>query len=380
MKIHKYLLLVVFFVIAGCVEDYVTEPSTSNDRSNNNLGDPHKINVVSVPDDETRISFGVIADPHCDASYAGWIPFYDHDYRDTDHVVHNRHTEHYLNIDTNADCLGIIQLGDAVSANNTQNLIAFRQIWENDYPGHDGGSIAGVRDDNYHCYSAGYRINRPVFLTLGNHDIPTYKHGDKNWNQVATYIRRRIDGADGIISYFGYGAYAWRWGKYFCIQLGTWAGAGRDEGSFCQDKLDWLENLLADHVGDSNLGVLIFQHYGWDGFSREHRWWTSEDRNKELNILCRRENTSDPANPYNVLGIFTGHNHYQDRAVIHLGQDVNGNDVSFDNIQFMSSGVLNHHQYGFSIVTLTGTELKIHTKNVHKDKWSTYTKPIQVGR
>ena len=131
MKIYKYLLLVVLFVISGCVEDYVTEPDTLNDRSNNNLGDPHKIEVVSVPDDHTWVTFGVIADPHCDASYAGWVPFHDHDYRDTENVVHNRYTEHDINIDaTNAGCLGIIQLGDAINANNTQNLIAFRQIWE----------------------------------------------------------------------------------------------------------------------------------------------------------------------------------------------------------------------------------------------------------
>lgn len=378
MKTLKYILPIVVLLMFGCGDDTVT--NTELDRSNNNFGTPNKITVASVPYDETHIAFGIITDTHCDASYAGWVPGHDHDYRDTPRMLNNRSTVINLWVDaTMTGCLGIVHLGDAVDDNNTQNLIAFRQLWENDYPGRDGGSIAGAFDNNYNAYSQGYRINKPVFPTLGNHDIPTYSDGETEWNQVATYLRARIDGAPGIVSYHGCGAYAWRWGQYFCIQLGTWAGSGRNEGSFSQDKLDWLENVLAEHVGNSYMGVLIFQHYGWDSFSTENRWWTAADREIFLNILCQRDNANDPANIYNVLGIFTGHVHAQGHYSIPLGQDPNGFPVWFDNYTMMSAGTLDYNQYGFSIVTITGDELKISNLNLHNNVSSTYSKPIQIG-
>ncbi len=295
--------------------------------------------------------------------------------------MHNRNTEQCIRVDAaNAHCLGIIHLGDLVDANNTQNLIAFRQIWERSYPGHDGGSLAGVPDDNYSCYSQGYRINKPVFPIVGNHDIPTYKNDDRNWNQVESYIQARVKNANGIVSYYGRGAYAWRWGQYFFVTLGTWAGSGKTEGSYDSGKLVWLDVLLEQYVGDSNMGVLIFQHYGWDSISLDGRWWSQDDRDEELNILCRRENTSDPANPYNVLGIFTGHVHKQGHHSISVGHNADGDAVHFDNYQMMSAGSLTDNQYGFSIVILSATELKMNTKNVHKSQWTVYTKPISVGR
>lgn len=74
--------------------------------------------------------------------------------------------------------------------------------------------------------------------------------------------------------------------------------------------------------------MLLFQHYGWDGFSRERwdpprqvfdeegtgaaHWWTDQDRAAMLDVV------SD----YNVVGIFHGHEH--DRALVY---QVDGIDV-----------------------------------------------------
>ena len=380
MKTLKYILpiVLVLLMMFGCGKYTTTNPESVRDFPF--WGYPKKIHVASVSDDDTLVSFGIIADSHCDASWAGWVPGHDYEYRDTPRMINNRKTEHCIKIDAaNHGCLGIIHLGDVVDANTTQNLVAFRQIWENDYPGYCGGYIAGTYQLNFWAYSQGYKINLPVFPTLGNHDIPPYSDNNKDWNEVSDYIHERIHGADGIVSYHGNGAYAWRWGQYFFVQLGTWAGSGTSEGSFSPSKLDWFEDILATQVGNTNIGVLIFQHYGWDGFSTNGDWWTHSDRDKELNILCRRESTDDPANPYNIIGIFTGHHHVREHTILDVGHDHYGNEVNFVNYQMMSSGSLTKKQFGFSIVTLEGNLMRISTNNVHTNCWSIYTTPIQVG-
>jgi hypothetical protein len=258
---------------------------------------PADFRMSNVPPDGEWVAFGIITDTHIDASYAGYVPFHDHDYRGTHNVMRAREMIDCLNIDaTNAGCHAVVHMGDMVDDNNTQNLIAFRQLFEKSYPGYDGGSIAGAPDDNYQAYSLGHRLVKELFPGVGNHDEPYYGDDPTDWRKANEHVWDRINNAPGLLSHYGNLAYAWCWGKYYFIQLGLWAGSCEHESNsdVDQKKLDWLKNLLDANVGNSNYGVIIFQHYGWDGFSTDGRWWTSHMRDLELNILCRRDSTHQP--------------------------------------------------------------------------------------
>ncbi|MCK4581546.1 MAG: hypothetical protein KAU10_09345, partial [Dehalococcoidia bacterium] len=351
-----------------------------------NYGDPYHVSVATVDPNQTVFSFGIIADTHINATNAG--VFWE---CDTDTVVRNRLLIDNVN-DHCKGCLGVVHLGDMVDAHNVQNLVAFRQLYENDYPGENGGAIAGEYDDHYDAYSRGHRINKPVFPGIGNHGAPKSDSSD-DWTYALSYIADRIHGAPGIVSTYDYYvdktlhhvAYAWRWGRYFFIHLGLWAGSCGYESSACtdHDKLNWLKQLLEVEVGDSGDGVLIFQHYGWDGFSKQKNdkgeavWWSDDQREMEINVLCGRAyyDSSGPCNPYNVLGIFTGHNH--ERAWPNV-YPVEEEAFHFNNYVFRDSGAESNH-YGFSIVDLTGDKLTIRTKNVSSGEWYWYDKDIHLG-
>lgn len=384
------LVLGLLLLLTGCNDNPVDSGSESEQElggaNKTNYGKPNRILIRSLPDSQRDVAFGLIGDTHIDASYAGWVPGHNYEYRDTDHVKRNRETIRCLNIDlgNTSNCHGIVHVGDMVNSNNTQNLVAFRQLYECAYPGEDGGAIAGLSDYSYNAYSQGYRVNKTVFPCLGNHDTPFWSNGDHDWHKPASYMYDSVSGASGIVScYFNDGqAYAWRWGQYYFIVLGMWAGSGKTESNtyISYEKLHWLKDFLAEHVGDSELGVLIFQHYGWDGFSAEDRWWSSDMRELELDVLCRRDwndPSYQPARPYNVIGIFTGHCHDTHHFNVYAGQDSLGNDVNFENIIVDDAGA--ESNYGFSIVHLDGDLMTVKSKECHHNKWSEWSKPIHVG-
>ncbi len=389
--------LALFLAVIAC--DRLGEPPESEPATPNqsNYGKPHHILVRSLPDSQRNVAFGLIGDTHIDADYAGELvhwkkqwPFYytDHSRRDTEHVVRNRRTISSLNIHMGRtpNCHGVVHVGDMVDANNTQNLVAFRQLYECDYPGHDGGAIAGASDDDYSAYSRGYRVNKTVFPTLGNHDVPRYPDYPHGWYKPAQYIRDLVKDADGILSYHdnSSGAYAWRWGQYYFIQLGQWAGSGweQDTDFTSYNKLNWLKDFLAEHVGDSGLGVLIFQHYGWD-HDGSPKYFTGRMRSLELDVLMRRplgSGTGVPGNPYNVIGIFTGHTHDPIYCDMYAGKDAQGNSVRFDNIVVDDAG--EETNFGYSIVQLLGDTMKISRMRIShgpKYRWHYWSKPYHLG-
>ena len=112
MKTIRTILLfalVLFLLVIACDNMIGTNSKQKAGSPNTeDYGEPHKIYIASVPDDQRRVIFGVIADSHIDASNAGLSK-----YRDTDHVKRNRTLIHDINIDAyNAGCLGIVHLGD----------------------------------------------------------------------------------------------------------------------------------------------------------------------------------------------------------------------------------------------------------------------------
>jgi hypothetical protein len=339
-----------------------------------NYGSPNKIGIWDVPKDEVDITFAVIGDVHLDVNSC-----YDNaGNNNSTKMKNNRNVVDDINIDCKNDgCTFVAFVGDLMdngsSDHNLQQIVAFRQLYENDYPGDGGGSIANCSDNKYTAYSKGSWIRYPLFPSVGNHDLPPWSKSPKNWNKVAEYIRDRVIGAPKLTSSYGNSSYVWRQGAYYCIQLGLWAGGFESEDETLTDeaKLQWLKDFLAARVGDSGMGILLFQHYGWDGFSADSRWWSEEQRNKELNILCRRDSADQPCNPYNVVGIFSGHTHARLDVSVDAGVDANGAPVTFNNYVVTSAGT--DDQPGYSMVYVRGSENKIavSSKNIASEVWST---------
>jgi len=363
---------------------YSTTDADVTERSPYNMdyGKPNKIEVKSVDDKERHIVFGVITDSHIDATYAGWVPSRDHDYRNTGRVKRNRKTINDMNMDVAlSGCLGIVHLGDMIDKNTVQNLIAFRQLYENDYPGHDKGAIRGAGDSDEDAYSQGYRIEKPVFISLGNcpHDTGSSPGA---WHDARDYVVDRTKDAPGILAYYPDDSYIWRWGQYVFVHFGLWAGdPGYSSNKIIDyDRLAWFREWLeGNRVYEEGLGLLILQHYGWDEFSTDGRWWTPEMRALELDILCRRDAAIDPGMPYNVLAIFTGHIHAWDHLNVYAGKNAFGEDVFFDNISFDDAGS-GGDSYGYSVVSLTGEKLIIRYRNIAdpdpEHYWQTWEKDI----
>jgi len=129
------------------------------------------------------------------------------------------------------------------------------------------------------------------------------------------------------------------------------------------------------------MGVFIFQHYGWDHWTLTDDnpvWWTQSQQDLEINILRRTDNLSQPGNPYNILGIFTGHAHLSDHVSIPAGVDSTGYPISFDNYIIPDVGVDNNSQMGHAIVDLTDNQMTIHVKNRHSNTWSQISKYINT--
>jgi hypothetical protein len=402
--LHKIVLLFLLILVAvsvfNCSDDSKNtngdEGGDEGSANQDNYGDPYNVTINQV--DSERIAFGLITDTHIDV---GNCDYHNPNQRRAIQVAND------INIDcSKAGCLGVVHLGDYTNGNNTQYIVAFRQIFENDYPGHSGGAIAGAKDNDYDCYSDGTKINFPVFPTVGNHDIGPFKDSE-NWEKALDYIEDRIGGAKHLLEHYNKVNYVWQWGKYVFFQLGQWAGSCTNEidNQIDYDKISWLRSALKKHVGNSGLGVFILQHYGFEGFSREARWWNDTQRKIELAVLCRRPynyslSGSDPPPgvPYNTIAFLTGHNHKPELIDVPAdGKDLNGSDITFKDYVNISSGGKYPNTgspgfYGFSIAQLDGSQMIINTKTCTDDdpdndnekecldnSWSTQTLNYSIG-
>ncbi len=79
---------------------------------------------------------------------------------------------------------------------------------------------------------------------------------------------------------------------------------GQSYGNPSELSLPFLEKTLAEHVGDSGRPVILFQHYGFDGWPLNPwgdalAWWTEEQALRLWEAI----------EPYNVISIHVGHDH-----------------------------------------------------------------------
>lgn len=165
------------------------------------------------------------------------------------------------------------------------------------------------------------RVHFPVYNGLGNHDLDqdgAPPHVDWYRRELRDYVElnhRQTVFYKPPVSVPNYDIdsdnYSWDWGGLHLVQLQRFGG---DTNKGAISGLGWLKQDLAASAADGR-PVVVFQHYGWDTFSRERwdpakatfddegtgdaHWWSDEDRAALLSAL----------KGYNVVGLFHGHEH-----------------------------------------------------------------------
>ena len=181
---------------------------------------------------------------------------------------------------------GFVLLGDLVDDGNAPDAAEVWSMFTADY---------GVNGEG--------RAVFPVYEGVGNHD------GDpKNPPRQGILARNKLRPAVKNISPDGL-HYSWDWGRVHFVQLNLFPGsAGEDiinpwgqkfqgEWKFPRHSLEFLKEDLAENVSLSGRPVVLFQHYGWDEWSRG--WWSEGER------AAFRE----AVRGFNIAGVFWGHSH-----------------------------------------------------------------------
>ncbi len=136
-----------------------------------------------------------------------------------------------------------------------------------------------------------------VFDGLGNHDPA------EEIELGFASLRRNtvLTGRQGI-------HYSWDWHDVHFVYLNLFPGVapdGNKDNLNPDNSLGFLANDLALNVGNSKRPVVLIHHYGFDPLSIGNRnnqlWWTEQQRNDYMNTI----------QPYNVVAIFSGHEHYE---------------------------------------------------------------------
>jgi cytolysin (calcineurin-like family phosphatase) len=184
----------------------------------------------------------------------------------------------------------------------------------------------------------------PAWIGLGNHDFGNGQ-GPGDGRLMLAYVAQRHAGPKAPVPVDEFdaatGCHALVRGGAVIIQLHRFAGD--TAGGSRPSALPWLKTVLAARAGNGQ-PVLICQHYGFDPFGLEERWWTEKDRREFLDAL----------RGFNVIGIFHGHSH----AAAHY--QIEGIDVYRVNNVAPEIGIGNKDGPGsFSLVRLGGGTLTV---------------------
>ena len=134
-------------------------------------------------------------------------------------------------------------------------------------------------------------LNYPVYEGYGNHDYWTNDpSGVQSW---PLYGDKPV--LEAIKSRHGSLHYSWDWGMFHMVNLNLYPGTTDQSGN----SLAFLQQDLADKVGNSGKPVIIYHHYGFDDFGLQ--WWTDDERQAYFNVIKN----------YNVIAIFSGHKHWK---------------------------------------------------------------------
>jgi cytolysin (calcineurin-like family phosphatase) len=174
--------------------------------------------------------------------------------------------------------------GTAVNFNGYSRFIGF------------GSHIDGYIDDFPVNGGKGHQLKYPVIESYGNHDI------DNQSNDLVLQGIARRNGESKLKRTFCDNRLhsAWDWDDVRFVNVNLYPG----KAGWARDSLPFLAADLRVAVGDSRRPVVIMQHYGFDDFSLEPRWWTDAQRAEFHEVIKN----------YNVVAIFSGHQHWADRV------------------------------------------------------------------
>jgi cytolysin (calcineurin-like family phosphatase) len=194
----------------------------------------------------------------------------------------------------------------------------------------DGGGQTALPEEGTqliqfsHRYQQGVgqdRVHFPAYVGLGNHDLDQDgRPPDIDWyrRELRDYVEMNhrssvfFKAPVPVTSYdVATDNYSWDWDRLHLVQTHKFAG---DVSHGAIDSLPWLKADLAAYAADGR-PVILFQHFGWDPFSTEvwdpaehtfddtgagaPHWWSAAERDALLAAVA----------PYNVIGIFHGHQH-----------------------------------------------------------------------
>ncbi|MGJ5815618.1 InlB B-repeat-containing protein [Paludibaculum fermentans] len=182
----------------------------------------------------------------------------------------------------------VVATGDITNYGHQEELGAYRMLYER-------GQLVES-------------LQYPMLPGLGNHDLDGECEAANCGRRMFNYVGIAASCAANVDPESH--SYSWDWGPYHLVQLNKWVGdirLGTDTAFQFKvthpDGIEWLRQDLANSVGNSGRPVIFFQHFGWDDFSLHasdgELWWGPINRQTFLNII----------KPYNVVGIFSGHQH-----------------------------------------------------------------------
>lgn len=344
------------------------------------------------------IRFVVIGDPHAEADYHWDIDTFQPDWPINSHYVCQRNVVRSVDRVANwfahnpPPLMGVASVGDMIFAGQPNHSVwLYRTLWENTYSADDSAFDSRQFDrDGYSDWSY-WRTTLPVFPSIGNHDDPTEDGLREN---VRAYVKARVWRSDALYHPWGptatdgdnwYDAdasdiYIWEWGSFHFVSMGLWAfydgckgcgGNGATRTSVNWDKVKWLQTNLA-RVGKEK-AIVLLQHFGWDYQSRTEQnkdggilWWNDDNRDLLTDLICDREvkvgDNASCVDPYNVIAIFSGHEHKFDDASVCL-TDHQPCDKSVPNYSVDDAGMCNESDKndngdtaGFFVVRLNGAD------------------------
>jgi len=160
------------------------------------------------------------------------------------------------------------------------------------------------------------KLKWPVYEGYGNHDFDPAEPAKSLTEWRVMYPGNSTPAADAVAKRNAHrkgltgtapgkaGHYSWDWdGVHFVnVNLKPSDTLSAKDGQMKRDPrgaLTFLREDLAKQVGKSGRPVVIMQHYGFDEFSTEPRWWTEAEREAFGRVVTN----------YNVIAIVHGHDH-----------------------------------------------------------------------
>ena len=138
-------------------------------------------------------------------------------------------------------------------------------------------------------------LRYPVYEGYGNHDFQFFSERVL----AGIYIRNKYRSTPVKTSDNGL-HYSWDWDNIHFINLNLYPGGfGRAEYS-----LDFLKYDLQHNLKTPNQPVILYHHYSYDS---SLLWWSKEEREEAYEVM----------KSYNIIAIFTGHEHRSDHYQWH---------------------------------------------------------------